>query len=75
FAAPAHCVRDDQFDMVYAAYLEDPDVHDFLAAHNPDALQEMAARFLEAQQRGLWRPRSNSAYARLQAIAAGESRS
>ncbi|MHA1571741.1 MAG: cobaltochelatase subunit CobN, partial [Alphaproteobacteria bacterium] len=75
FAATAHCVRDDQFDMVYAAYLEDPDVHDFLAAHNPDALQEMAARFLEAQQRGLWRPRSNSAYARLQAIAAGESRS
>ncbi len=72
FAATARCVRDDQFDMVYAAYLEDPDVRDFLATHNREALVEMAARFLEAQQRGLWRPRSNSAYARLKAISAGE---
>ena len=73
FAATARCVRDDQFDLVYTAYLEDPDVHDFLATHNRDALAEMAARFLEAQQRGLWRPRSNSAYARLNAIVAGDS--
>jgi len=72
FAATARCVRDDQFDMVYGAYLEDKEVRDFLAAHNGQALREMAARFLEAQQRGLWRPRSNSAYARLTALAAGE---
>ncbi len=75
FAATARCVRDDQFEMVYAAYLEDATVHDFLAGHNPEALREMAQRFMEAQQRGLWRPRSNSAYARLTAIAAGEGRS
>ena len=69
FAATAHCVRDDQFDMVYAAYLEDELVRDFMASHNPAALTEMAARFLEAMERGLWRPRANSAHARLTALA------
>ena len=69
FAATAGCVRDDQFDTVYAAYLENEAVRDFLARHNPAALAEMAARFAEAIDRGLWRARSNSAYARLQAWA------
>ena len=37
----------------------------FLEDNNPDALREMAERLLEAQDRGLWRPRSNSAASRL----------
>ena len=33
---------------------------DFLAEHNPAALNETSRRFLEAIDRGLWRPRRNS---------------
>jgi cobaltochelatase CobN len=58
-------VRDDQFDAVYKAFLDDDKVRAFLAEHNPAALAEMAERFLEAAERGLWQARSNSAYARL----------
>jgi len=65
FAATAKCVRDHHFDAVYEAYLGDDDVRDFLAENNPAALQEMVDRLLEAQQRGLWRPRLNSTHAAL----------
>ncbi len=65
FAATAHCVKDHHFDLVFDAYLDDDDVRGFLEENNPDALHEMAERLLEAQDRGLWRPRSNSAASRL----------
>jgi cobaltochelatase CobN len=65
FAATARAVADHHFDAVYEAYLEDPAVRDFLAENNPAALGEIAERLLEAQDRGLWRPRSNSAHAGL----------
>ncbi|HMA15650.1 MAG TPA: cobaltochelatase subunit CobN, partial [Kiloniellaceae bacterium] len=61
FAATTRAVADHHFDAVYAAYLEDPAVRSFLEDKNPAALAEMAARLAEAQERGLWRPRSNSA--------------
>ena len=64
-AATAHCVKAHHFDLVFEAYLEDDDVRGFLEQNNPDALREMAERLLEAQDRGLWRPRSNTAYHRL----------
>lgn len=65
FAATAHCVKDHHFDLVFDAYLDDDDVRGFLEDNNPDALRDMAERLLEAQDRGLWRPRSNSAASRL----------
>ena len=65
FAATARCVKDHHFDLVFDAYLDDDSVRDFLERNNPDALREMAERLLEAQDRGLWRPRSNAAYHRL----------
>ncbi|GAB4364708.1 MAG: cobaltochelatase subunit CobN [Kiloniellaceae bacterium] len=68
FAATTRAVADHHFDAVYAAYLEDADVRDFLERHNPAALAEMAERLAEAQERGLWRPRSNSAAAELNAM-------
>jgi len=40
-------------------------VRAFVAAHNPDALVEMSRRLAEAIERGLWRPRLNSASGRL----------
>ncbi len=69
FAATTSAVRDDQFDAVYMAFLDDEKVRTFLAEHNPAALAEIAARFLEATERGLWQARSNSAYARLSELA------
>ena len=69
FAATARAVGDHHFDAVYEAYLEDPLVRDFLAEKNPAALKEIAERLIEAQERGLWRPRSNSARAQLDELA------
>ena len=69
FAATAHAVADHHFDAVYEAYLEDEQVRNFLQEHNPAALGEMAERLIEAQERRLWRPRSNSAGAHLAALA------
>ena len=70
FAATTDAVADHHFDVLHAAYLEDDEVRAFLERHNPDALREMAARFLEAQERGLWRSRSNSARSLLDRLAA-----
>ncbi len=61
FAATARVVADHHFDAVYQAYLEDDDVRKFLEDNNPNALREMAERLLEALDRDLWKPRSNSA--------------
>ena len=61
FAATARVVRDHHFDAVFRAYIDDEHVRRFVAEHNPAALREMSARLLEAQDRGLWRPRINHA--------------
>ena len=69
FQATAHAVADHHFDAVFEAYLEDPKVRDFLAENNPAALREMAERLIEAQDRGLWRPRANTTRLRLDELA------
>jgi cobaltochelatase CobN len=61
FAATTGLVRDAHFDLVYDAFIGDQAVRAFLREHNPDALRETAARLAEAVERGLWRPKSNSA--------------
>jgi len=71
FAATAHCVRDHHFDAVFEAYLGDDAVREFMETHNPAALREMADRLLEAQARGLWKPRLNSTHAALRNLAGG----
>ena len=72
FAATARCVKDHHFDAVFDAYLNDVDVRRFLAENNPAALREMSERLLEAQERGLWRPRLNSSYPILTELAGKE---
>ncbi len=69
FAATARAVADHHFDAVFEAYLEDDEVREFLLDSNPAAAREMAERLIEAQDRGLWKPRSNSAAARLAEVA------
>ena len=60
FAATARAVDDAHFEALFDAYLADDEVRDFMAEHNPAALAETSRRFLEAIDRGLWRPRRNS---------------
>ncbi|EYR80633.1 cobaltochelatase subunit CobN [Shinella sp. 838] len=61
FAATTGAVKDHHFEAAYQAYVLDERVRDFLMEKNPAALAELAARFAEAIDRGLWTPRSNSA--------------
>ncbi|KFG91001.1 Cobaltochelatase subunit CobN [Sphingobium herbicidovorans NBRC 16415] len=61
FAATTHAVRDHHFDAVHAAFIEDEAVRAFMAEANPAALRETAARLIEALDRGMWKPKSNSA--------------
>jgi cobaltochelatase CobN len=61
FAATSRAVDDAHFDALYDAYLADNLVRGFMAEHNPAALAETSSRFAEAIERGLWRPRRNSA--------------
>jgi cobaltochelatase CobN len=61
FAATSRAVDDAHFEALYDAYLADHAVRDFMAAHNSAAFAEISRRFLEAIDRGLWRPRRNSA--------------
>ncbi|MCP5363770.1 MAG: cobaltochelatase subunit CobN [Hyphomicrobiales bacterium] len=75
FAATARCVSDHHFDAVYEAYISDDAVRAFLEANNAEALKEMSQRLLEAQNRNLWRPKSNSAQNVLEEIAEGDGRS
>ena len=70
FAATARVVEDHHFDQLYDAYLHDEDVRNFLHDANPAGLREMAARFAEAIDRGLWRPTRNSVPSHLQDLLA-----
>jgi cobaltochelatase CobN len=72
FAATTGAVRNHHFEAVYQAFVADHLVRDFMAEKNPAALNEMKARLLEAIDRGLWIPRSNSAQFDLQATGSAE---
>ena len=71
FAATTGAVKDHHFDAVFAAYVGDEAVRDFMQGANPAALRELAERLLEAQERALWRPRANHAHALLTALRDG----
>lgn len=68
FAATTGAVRDHHFEAAYQAFIVDEHVADFLRDKNPAAFAELAERFLEAIDRNLWTPRSNSARFELGAI-------
>jgi cobaltochelatase CobN len=62
FAATTGAVQTHHFDLAYDAFVADDETREFIAANNPDALKEIAARLEEAIARNLWQPRLNSAY-------------
>jgi cobaltochelatase CobN len=61
FSATTGTVKTHHFDLLHAAFIEDDDTRDFIKDHNAPALREIANRLLEAIERGLWTPKSNSA--------------
>jgi cobaltochelatase CobN len=69
FAATTNAVKHHHFEQLYDAYLGDAAVRGFIAENNAPALQEIADRFREAIDRGLWAPRRNSTYEDLRALA------
>jgi cobaltochelatase CobN len=72
FAATTEAVKHHHFEQLYDAYLGDAAVRGFIAENNPPALAEIAARFREAVERGLWAPRRNSVYEELREFIASE---
>lgn len=61
FSATTGAVRQPHFEAVYRAFVLDERVRDFMLEKNPAAFKEMSERLLEAIDRGLWVPKSNSA--------------
>jgi cobaltochelatase CobN len=72
FAATTGAVRSHHFEAVYQAYVMDERVRQFMEDKNPAAFREMTDKMLEAIDRGLWSPRSNSARFELKGRAAAE---
>jgi cobaltochelatase CobN len=54
YAATTRAVPAPLFAALTERYLLDPEQRDFLQQHNPQAMQRMAERLLEAVARGLW---------------------
>ncbi|WP_417513183.1 cobaltochelatase subunit CobN [Minwuia sp.] len=71
FAATTRAVKSHHFDLLWRAYLDDDDVRDFIAEHNPAALREMADKFDEAMARGFWHPKANDVRGRLEQLKHG----
>jgi cobaltochelatase CobN len=72
FSATTGAAKSHHFDLAYDAFIADEKVLSFLSANNCNALRELAQRFTEAITRGLWTPRSNSAYNELARLAGME---
>jgi cobaltochelatase CobN len=70
FAAATGSVKDHHFEAAYQAFLGDEKVRDFLAEKNPAAFRELSQKFLQAIERSMWMPKSNSARFELAEIAA-----
>ncbi|MFT8711343.1 cobaltochelatase subunit CobN [Komagataeibacter rhaeticus] len=61
FAATLPTRLDRQFDLTFAAVLDDPQMDAFLLDANPDARDAIRRLMADALRRDLWRPRANSA--------------
>ncbi len=71
FAATTGAVQSHHFDLAYDAFLADEATRYFIARNNPAALIEISEQLEEAIARGLWTPRSNSAYGQLKLLKEG----
>ena len=65
FAATTGAVKAHHFDLAFEAFVEDAATREFIIDNNRFGYDELIQKFSEAVTRGLWAPRSNSAYALL----------
>jgi cobaltochelatase CobN len=70
FAETTDAVSDDLFDLLYAAYVADADVRNFMLRENPAAAAAIAEKLDLARRRGFWHPRRNDIDAGLAALGA-----
>jgi cobaltochelatase CobN len=70
FAQTTDAVPGELIDLLYDAYVADPDVRAFLARENPVAARAIVERLDGARQRGWWHPRRNDVDAGLAAFMA-----
>jgi cobaltochelatase CobN len=70
FAETTGAVAGNLFDLLYDAYVADPEVRDFLLRENPGAAAAIAERLDAALRRGLWHPRRNDIAAGFAALQA-----
>ena len=68
FAETTDAVAGELFELLHAAYVEDPAVREFLLRENPAAAASIAHRLEAALQRGFWHPRRNDVGASLAAL-------
>jgi cobaltochelatase CobN len=68
FAETTDAVAGELFDLLHAAYVEDPVVRDFLLRANPVAAASIARGLEAALQHGFWHPRRNDVGASLTAL-------
>jgi cobaltochelatase CobN len=61
YAAATDAVSNGLFDAVFQAYCGDPAIWQALEQANAPAAASIRSRLAEAQERGLWTSRSNSA--------------
>ncbi|WDR06599.1 cobaltochelatase subunit CobN [Devosia rhodophyticola] len=66
FAATTGAVKTHHFDLAFEAFVEDENTRNFIKKNNSFGYDELLEKFREALARGLWTPRSNSAYALLE---------
>ncbi|MET3612313.1 cobaltochelatase CobN [Rhizobium aquaticum] len=71
FSATTGAVKSHHFEAAYQAFIADEAVRDFMREKNAPALKELAERFIEALDRGLWEARSNSARFELERLVGG----
>jgi cobaltochelatase CobN len=70
FAATTDAAPGELFDLLYGAYVADPQVRDFLLRENQEAARAIAEQFDAARRRGFWHPRRNDVDAGLAALRA-----
>jgi cobaltochelatase CobN len=70
FAQTTEAVAGHLFDLLYDAYVANPEVRDFLLRENPDAAAAIAERLEAARRHGLWHPHRNDTAAGLAALQA-----
>jgi cobaltochelatase CobN len=70
FAATTDAVSGELFDLVYDAYVADPQLRDFLLRENREAARAIAERLDAMRARGFWHPRRNDINAGLAALRA-----